>query len=163
MPNTSLHGRTLSEKIILFIAFGFGFGWIRPAPGTWGTIPGLVLAGLLMCVPWIHTGVTIIIIFIGIWICQRASTILGVHDFDGIVIDEIAGILITLLWFEPSVLVLILGFMWFRVFDILKPWPIKWIDQKVSGGIGIMLDDIIAGIFAWFALFVSLRTIEMFS
>lgn len=160
MIDTSLKHRSLSEKIILFLAFGFGFGWIRPAPGTWGTIPGATIAYLLMSTPWLHLSVMTIVIIVGIWLCQRASEILGVHDFDGIVVDEIAGILITFLFFEPSVLVLLLGFVWFRFFDILKPWPIKWADKQVSGGLGIMLDDIIAGVFAWCALWASLSLIN---
>lgn len=154
MPNTSLKGRTLSEKIILWLAFGFGFGWIRPAPGTWGTIPGVLIAYAVMSSPWLHFSIAAIFTVGGIWVCRRASEILGVHDFDGIVIDEIAGVLIALLWFEPSWLVLLLGFAWFRLFDIVKPFPIRWVDKKVSGGLGIMLDDIIAGVFAWVALYV---------
>lgn len=163
MPNTSLRGRTLSEKVILFLAFGFGFGWIRPAPGTWGTLPGVFIAYFLLGHWGLHLGVAAIFIVGGIWVCQRASDILGVHDFDGIVIDEIAGVLITLLWFQPTALTLVLGFAWFRLFDIVKPWPIKWADQKVSGGLGIMLDDIIAGVFAWLALFISLQLISFYS
>jgi len=84
----------------------------------------------------------------GVWICDAAAKKLGVHDFGGIVWDEIAGFLITMWWVPFSWYAVFLGFVFFRVFDILKPWPINWIDRKVDGGLGIMLDDVIAGIMA---------------
>lgn len=97
---------------------------------------------------WIYSVLTLIVSLAGIWICEQAATKLGEHDFGGIVWDEIAGLLITL-WFVPfSWKALVIGFVLFRVFDIIKPWPIKWVDQKVSGGFGIMLDDVLAGLLA---------------
>lgn len=97
---------------------------------------------------WIYSVLTLIVSLAGIWICEQAATKLGEHDFGGIVWDEIAGLLITL-WFVPfSWKALVIGFVLFRVFDIIKPWPIKWVDQKVSGGFGIMLDDMLAGLLA---------------
>lgn len=148
----SLAGRPFKEKAILFLAFGFGSGFIRPAPGTWGTLPGLAIAALVMPFPALHLITLIVVTVLGIWLCQVASELLGVHDHGGIVIDEIAGILLTLLFIEPTWLSLGLGFFWFRLFDILKPWPIREVDQRVGGGLGIMLDDLIAGVFAWLAL-----------
>lgn len=155
----TLRGRPLHEQIILFLACGFGSGLIRPAPGTWGTLPGVALAVLVMASPWLHIGVLLVVTLGGIWLCDRASAILGVHDHGGIVIDEIAGVLLTLLFFEPTWQALALGFVWFRVFDIIKPPPIGWVDKRVHGGIGIMLDDLIAGVFAWGALWLSLAAI----
>lgn len=152
----TLNGRPLPDKIVLFLAFGVGFGFIRPAPGTWGTLPGIAIAALVMASPWLHIGVLLLVTIGGIWLCERASQILGVHDHGGIVIDEIAGVLLALLFFEPTWLTLLLGFAWFRLFDIVKPPPIGWIDKRVYGGLGIMLDDLIAGIFAWGALWLSL-------
>ncbi len=147
--NPTLIGRPLSEKIILWLAFGFGTGFIRPAPGTWGTLPGVLIAYFVMPYPIIHFTVIIGLTIIGTWLCQKASAILGVHDHGGIVIDEIVGVLITLWLFQPAWQILLIGFLAFRFFDILKPFPIKWIDKHVHGGWGIMLDDIIAGGFAW--------------
>lgn len=158
-PKVLLAGRPLTEKLTLWAAFGFGTGFIRPAPGTWGTLPGVLLAYFVMSSPLLHFTTVILVTLLGVWLCQKSSEILGVHDHGGIVIDEIAGVLLTLLCFEPTWLTLLLGFAWFRLFDIVKPWPIKWIDEKVHGGLGIMLDDLIAGVFAWLALWVSLAII----
>ncbi|MGY0399689.1 MAG: phosphatidylglycerophosphatase A family protein [Ostreibacterium sp.] len=154
--NPTLKNRPLSEKLILLSAFGFGSGFIRPAPGTWGTLPGVLIAYFVMPYPIIHILLVFALILLGIYLCQKASDILGVHDHSGIVIDEIVGILITLYFFEPTWLTLFIGFFWFRVFDILKPWPIKWADKQVGGGVGIMLDDLIAGGFSWVALYLTL-------
>ncbi|PID66688.1 MAG: phosphatidylglycerophosphatase A [Gammaproteobacteria bacterium] len=155
--NPSLTGRPLSEKISLWLAFGCGSGFIRPAPGTWGTLPGVFIAYFVMPYPLLHLAVIIALTLIGTWLCQRASAILGVHDHGGIVIDEIVGVLITLWLFQPTWQVLLLGFIAFRVFDILKPWPIRWVDKHVHGGWGIMLDDIIAAGFAWVTVWVITR------
>ncbi|PIE45965.1 MAG: phosphatidylglycerophosphatase A [Gammaproteobacteria bacterium] len=152
--NPSLTGRSWYEKLVLFFAFGLGSGFLRPAPGTWGTLPGVALAAVVMHHPTLHVVTLIVVTLVGTWLCQRASDILGVHDHSGIVIDEIAGILLTMLFFEPSLLNLTLGFVLFRLFDIVKPWPIKWIDQRIDGGWGIMLDDLIAGVFAWLSLYI---------
>ncbi len=90
---------------------------------------------------------------IGIKICDYAAKQLGEHDFGGIVWDEISGLLITM-WAVPFTgYNLLAGFILFRFFDIVKPWPIKWVDQKVHGGLGIMLDDVLAGVFSGICLY----------
>ncbi len=150
--NPRLSRRPLSEKIILWLAFGFGTGFIRPAPGTWGTLPGVLIAYFIMPYPTVHFAVILGLTVIGTWLCQKASDILGVHDHGGIVIDEIVGVLMTLWLFQPTWQVLAIGFLAFRFFDILKPFPIKWVDKHVHGGWGIMLDDIIAAVFAWISV-----------
>ncbi len=160
-PKIDFFNRTLKEKIIIFISLGFGTGFIKFAPGTWGTLPGVAFAYFLMPYPIIHILSIIIISLVGIWFCDKASEILKVHDYGGIVIDEIAGVMITFLFFTPSWYILILGFIWFRFFDIIKPFPIRWIDKKVSGGFGIMVDDTVAGIFAWISLWISIFIIEI--
>lgn len=157
--NPKFRGRPLNEQIILGLAFGFGTGFIRPAPGTWGTLPGVFIGAWVMSYPLWHWVTIIIVMIIGIWLCHRASQILGVHDHSGIVIDEIAGVLLTLWLFEPTGLTLVLGFVYFRLFDIIKPWPIRWIDQHVHGGLGIMLDDLLAACFAWALLYLTLMWI----
>ena len=134
---------------VLFLAFGFGSGLAKKAPGTCGTVAAipvyllLVLTGLP-----IYSLLTIIITVVGIWICGQAADKLGEHDFGGIVWDEVAGYLITM-WLVPFTWQTVLvGFVLFRLFDIVKPWPIKWLDQHVQGGLGIMIDDVLAGVFA---------------
>lgn len=138
----------------LFLAFGFGSGLVRKMPGTIGTLAAIpVYLIFIQSNVWIYSVLTILVCISGIWICSAAAKLLGEHDFGGIVWDEIAGLLITM-WLVPfSWYTLILGFVLFRFFDILKPWPIKWIDQKVEGGLGIMLDDVLAGVFSGLILF----------
>jgi len=96
----------------------------------------------------VFLGVTLITCILGVWICSIAAKRLGVHDFSGIVWDEVAGYFVTMCFVSFSWSSVVLGFVLFRFFDIVKPWPIKWLDQHVSGGIGIMIDDIVAGIVA---------------
>jgi phosphatidylglycerophosphatase A len=134
---------------ILFLAFGFGSGLAKKAPGTCGTLAAVPLYCLLAQTGNIlYSVVTIAVTVVGIWICGLAADKLGEHDFGGIVWDEIAGYLITLWWIPFNWKGVVLGFILFRFFDILKPWPIKWADRKVEGGFGIMLDDVLAGVFA---------------
>ena len=124
-------------------------------PGTMGTIAAIpVYLVFIQANIWFYSLLTCLTFIVGIWICGVTAKQLGEHDFGGIVWDEIAGFLITM-WLVPfSWKAVLFGFILFRIFDILKPWPIKWIDQKVEGGFGIMLDDVLAGIFAavilWF-------------
>lgn len=133
----------------LFLAFGFGFGLIKKAPGTFGTIVAVpIYLSISQTSFGIYSALTIIAIAVGIKICDDAAKLLGEHDFNGIVWDEIAGYLITMWFVSFSWKAVLLGFVLFRFFDILKPFPIKWIDEHVNGGFGIMLDDVLAGIFA---------------
>jgi phosphatidylglycerophosphatase A len=143
---------------ILFLAFGFGFGLVKKAPGTFGTLAAVPLYLLIaQSDNLIYSLITIVVTIAGIWICGQAADKLGEHDFGGIVWDEIAGYLITLWWIPFSWQGLVLGFILFRFFDILKPWPIKWADRKVKGGFGIMLDDVLAGVFANIVLMLLIR------
>lgn len=134
---------------VLFLAFGFGSGLARKAPGTCGTLAAIPVYCLFAQTPLlIYSLLTITAMLIGISLCGIAADKLGEHDFGGIVWDEVAGYLITM-WFVPfSWQATLVGFILFRIFDIFKPWPIKWVDQHVHGGFGIMLDDVLAGIFA---------------
>ena len=134
---------------IVFLAFGFGSGLAKKAPGTCGTLAAVPLYLLIAQTGnLIYSLVTIVVTIVGIWICDKAAEKLGEHDFGGIVWDEIAGYLITLWWIPFSWQGVVLGFILFRFFDILKPWPIKIADRRVKGGFGIMLDDVLAGILA---------------
>lgn len=135
---------------IHFLAFGFGSGLAPKAPGTFGTvaaIPVYLLLSLLASLP-VYLVVTALFSVVGIWICGKASKDLGVHDHSGIVWDEIVGYLITMILVPVTWYWILVGFVLFRFFDILKPWPISILDKRVSGGFGIMVDDIVAGLFS---------------
>ena len=134
---------------VLFLAFGFGSGLAKKMPGTMGTLAAIpVYLAFIGTNFWVYSALTILVAVTGIWICESAAKRLGEHDYGGIVWDEVAGFLITRWWVPFSWSAVLFGFILFRIFDIVKPWPIKWIDQKVDGGLGIMLDDVLAGILA---------------
>ncbi|RLA25340.1 MAG: phosphatidylglycerophosphatase A [Gammaproteobacteria bacterium] len=150
-----LSAREILIDPVLCLAFGFGSGLAKKAPGTFGTLAAVpIYLILVQANSWMYGIATVLCSIVGIWICGIAADKLGEHDFGGIVWDEIAGLLITMWFVDFSWQNLLLGFILFRVFDIIKPWPIKWIDQKVSGGLGIMLDDVLAGLFAGLVLLV---------
>lgn len=141
--------KQILQNPILFLAFGFGSGLVKKAPGTCGTIAAIPVYLLLAQTPfWFYSLSTIIITLVGIKICSVAADSLGEHDFNGIVWDEIAGYLITMWFVSFSMWNVLWGFVLFRIFDILKPFPIKWVDKHVQGGFGIMLDDVLAGVLA---------------
>ena len=148
--NTQLTARQILRDPLLFLAFGFGSGLSRYMPGTMGTIAAIPLYLLLMATDnvIVYAVATIAVMVSGIWICQYAADKLAVHDFGGIVWDEVAGLLITLLGFSFSWPTLIAGFVLFRLFDIVKPWPIGFVDKRIHGGLGIMLDDVLAALLA---------------
>jgi len=132
-----------------FFAFGFGTGLSRVAPGTVGSLLGIPFYLALAWLPLpIYILIVVALFLFGIWCCDISTRHLGVHDHGGIVWDEIVGMLIALLAVPTSLLHLALGFLLFRLFDILKPWPIGWVDKRVHGGFGIMMDDVIAGAMA---------------
>jgi phosphatidylglycerophosphatase A len=136
-----------------FLAFGFGSGLMRHAPGTFGTLAAVPLYFILMPLSLpIYLGVAALLFVLGIVVCDRTAHALGVHDHPAIVWDEVVGFLLTMaaapaVWWAP-----LIGFVVFRVFDILKPWPIRWVDRRVTGGLGIMLDDVLAALPAWGAV-----------
>lgn len=132
-----------------FLAFGMGSGCSPKAPGTMGTLVAMALYFPLSHLPfrW-YLGSTLLVILAGIWICGWSARQLGVHDHPGIVWDEIGGYLVTMLWAPSGLEWMLAGFVLFRLFDILKPWPIGWLDRRVGGGLGIMLDDVVAGLAA---------------
>jgi phosphatidylglycerophosphatase A len=133
----------------LLLAFGFGSGLSPKAPGTMGTLAAIPLWWLLAQLPLTsYLIVVLIAAVVGITICGRAADQMGVHDHGGIVWDEFVGFWIAMAALPITWQSVILGFVLFRLFDILKPWPISWLDKKVSGGFGIMIDDVIAGLAA---------------
>lgn len=156
---------SMLDRMVYWLGLGLGSGLPRRAPGTWGTIGGLIVAIPLLSLGFLpFLLITILSCFIGIWICGRTSELMKGHDDPHIVWDEWAGMWLTLLPFsymsmntdnfwqyisQPSSLAaLLLAFVLFRFFDIIKPPPIGWTDRKVAGGLGVMLDDIIAGVMA---------------
>ena len=147
--NSRLTARQILKDPVLLLAFGFGSGLSKKMPGTLGTVAAIPLYWVLaQSNGWIYLSVTLISILAGIAICDKAAQKLRVHDYGGIVWDEIAGFLVTMFWIPLSWESVLAGFTLFRFFDIVKPWPIKWLDRHVQGGFGIMIDDVLAGIFA---------------
>jgi len=132
-----------------FLAFGLGSGLSPKAPGTVGTAVGILLALPLAGVPtWGGLLIVALAFGAGIPICGSTSRRLGVHDHGGIVWDEFVGIWLVLVLLPAHWAWWLAAFVVFRVFDIVKPWPIGWLDRRVEGGLGIMIDDIIAALYA---------------
>lgn len=140
------------DPVQLF-ATGLGAGLAPRAPGTFGTLAAVPVYLLLATQPdWVYLLVTLVIVAVGFPICGVAARRLGVHDHPAIVWDEIAGYLLTMLAAPSGWLWVLVGFGLFRLFDITKPWPVRIADRRVPGGLGIMLDDILAAGYAWLGL-----------
>ena len=133
-----------------WLASWFGFGFINPAPGTWGTIGAIPFGVVIyaLCGAWGLALATIIITIIGFWAADKFDKSMSGHDSKMIVIDEVAGVWIALIPAGLNPLLIIAAFITFRFFDILKPWPISFIDKKVKGAMGVMGDDLLAGVIA---------------
>ncbi|OSM06960.1 phosphatidylglycerophosphatase A family protein [Magnetofaba australis] len=133
----------------MWLATWGGSGLAPKAPGTVGTLAALPLVWLALTLgPRWHALITVVVSAVGVWAAQRACEALGRDDPKEVVIDEAAGMLLTLLFAPLSALNLALGFALFRLFDILKPGPVGWLDRHVHGGWGVMLDDLAAGALA---------------
>jgi len=131
------------------LATGFYVGMIPKAPGTWGSLAAFLPWFFLKDLPLPAYLTAMFLIFIvGFFVSGSAEKILDRPDAGPIVIDEILGMLITLTLAPPSPAAWILGFILFRIFDIFKPFPVSWFDQKIHGGAGIMMDDVMAGLYA---------------
>jgi phosphatidylglycerophosphatase A len=132
-----------------FLALGFGSGLVPYAPGTAGTLVAVPLYLLLQPLPPAGYLPLLALLFLaGIPLCAHTATRLGVHDHPAIVWDEVVGYLVTMAFAPAGWHWVLAGFVLFRFFDVAKPWPIHWFDKHVHGGLGIMLDDLLAGIFA---------------
>lgn len=146
----------LCRNPISFLAFGFGSGLSPILPGTAGTLAAVPLYLLMVQLPlWAYVGVVLAAFIAGIYFCDRASRQLGVHDHGGIVWDEFVGFWVTMIAVPATWYWVVLGFFLFRLVDILKPWPISWADKRLSGGFGIMIDDVLAAIPAGVCLHVA--------
>ena len=147
--NNNLVKKVFSNPLY-FLAFGFGSGLMPRAPGTFGTLAALPIYYCLTYTSMsTYIVVTILAAIFGIYICEYVSRDLGEHDYPGIVWDEIVGYLVTMFLAPTGWIWMVIGFVLFRIFDIWKPFPIRWVDNYVSGGFGIMLDDLLAAIPAW--------------
>lgn len=155
--------RTIFSSPVHFLAFGFGSGLAPWAPGTAGTLVAVVLEWPLRSQGIeIRFLVAVLLFVAGVWICGESSRRLGVHDHGGIVWDEIAGYFLTMLLAPEGWQWSVLGFALFRLFDIVKPWPIREIDHRLGGGLGIMVDDTLAAVFAGLILW-GLVQLRLFS
>lgn len=135
------------------LAFGLGSGLSPKAPGTAGTLAAVPLYLLLsqLSLP-LYLLMLVLTFGLGVWLCELTSRNLGVHDHGGIVWDEFVGYWLTMLAAPAGWFWLLAGFLLFRLFDVLKPFPISYFDRHIHGGLGIMLDDAIAASFAWLCL-----------
>ena len=146
-PESARQGMRLSHPVHL-LALGFGTGLAPKAPGTVGTLVGLPFYWLFCDLGLLSYALIVAAMFVaGVYICDATARAAGVHDHPSIVWDEVVGYLITMFaapagWYWPLV-----GFLAFRVFDIVKPWPIRQLDRHVAGGFGIMIDDVVGGLF----------------
>ncbi len=149
------------EKSVVFFATGCFIGNIPFAPGTFGTMLGLPICFLLSIIDFsVAFSLTVIFIFFAVFIAHHAEKILKKEDPGCIVIDEIAGIMITLLGLPFNAVYALAGFAIFRFFDILKPFPIRLVEKKLSGGTAIVMDDVVAGIFSNLVLRVLFFTLS---
>ncbi|ATG73160.1 phosphatidylglycerophosphatase A [Zobellella denitrificans] len=148
MRKPELAALKLSNPLHL-LALGFGSGLSPVMPGTMGTLAAIPLYLLVQGLPlWAYLGLLVLGFVAGIKICEAATRAIGRHDHGAIVWDEIIGFGITMIAAPAGWGWIAAGFVLFRFFDIAKPWPIRWFDRRVHGGVGIMLDDVIAGLFA---------------
>lgn len=132
-----------------WIAFGLGVGALPLAPGTFGTllaVPLYLLLDALSAGPYLL--VVAVLFLAGVGICGQTARALAVHDHPAIVFDEVVGFLIAMTAAPTGAWWIVAGFVLFRLFDIWKPWPVRWVDRRVAGGWGIMLDDAVAGFYA---------------
>jgi phosphatidylglycerophosphatase A len=144
-----ISARTVMTDPVHLLAFGFGLGLAPKAPGTVGTLLGVVFAWLVLDLSLaVQIAIGVAMFVAGIWICGNSARRIGQHDPGGIVWDEIAAMYLILLVVPPTITAWILAFVLFRVFDIVKPWPIRDLDHRMGGGLGIMLDDLVAALYA---------------
>lgn len=144
------------------LSFGLGSGLVPKAPGTFGTLAAVPLYYLYASTTpiWVHGLIILLSFLLGIVLCGRTAHALKVHDHPAIVWDEFTGFFITMFMVPPDLINLVLGFALFRLFDIVKPWPVSVIDSRLRGGLGVMLDDVLAGIYALICLHILMRLIN---
>ena len=140
---------TRKDDIVVFLATGFFTGFLPIMPGTWGTFAGIPMVIISLRLSWmIQAVVAAVFIVLAVSIAERAEVLFGDRDARPIVIDEMAGFLVTLLWLPLNLMIFCLGFLLFRVFDIVKPPPANFFNNRKKGGLDVVLDDVIAGIYS---------------
>jgi len=136
-----------AQKFLLSLATFFGVGKIPKAPGTWGSLAALPFAALMMLVgPFFYMGLCLALTPLSIFAAETYEQVHGGHDSSEIVIDEVLGMWIAIIWLPMTWQTFLIGFLLFRFFDVLKPWPISYLDRHVKGGVGVVVDDVLAGL-----------------
>jgi phosphatidylglycerophosphatase A len=137
-----------TELAIRFFATGFGAGRVPVAPGTAGTLVAIPLFLLLREIGWPAYALSVAAMFLfGVWLCGRAEKVMGRKDNPQIVWDEIVGYLVSMFGTPPGWIWIVIGFLLFRLFDIVKPFPIRTFERRIPGGLGVMMDDVLAGVY----------------
>ncbi len=150
------------RSLVLFLASIAGLGYSPIVSGTVGTLAGLPAFYLLAGLSAPLYGLVWLLVFaVAVWVSHQAGRIYGVADDGRIVIDELAGYLVTVAFLPFTWATALLGFFWFRVFDILKPPPVNWVDRTLKNGFGVVLDDVLAGVYAALALRLTLTCLEL--
>ena len=145
----------VKRRFAMLICTWFGVGLVKFAPGSWASLFALPFAWVIYefgQLPALAVA-TLLVFAVGVWVANIYTRNLSEDDPPQVVIDEVAGQWLTLLVVPPSFLYYMMGCIFFRITDILKPWPIAWADKHIKGGLGIMFDDILAGVYAALALF----------
>lgn len=160
-PSIKFKQMTWTQRCIVFCGVGFGSGLAPKAPGTFGSAFALLFIPAWLALGFFNSVLIIVLMsLLGIYLCGRTAELMGVHDDGRIVWDEFAGQSISFLPLvylgQMNWLWVLVGFALFRLFDVWKPWPIRVVDRRVHGGFGIMLDDIIAGIWAALCILIYL-------
>lgn len=148
-----------AERLAPTLATWFGCGRLPRAPGTWGSLAALPLAWLIAWLwgPWALVATAALLFAVGVWAAGVYARANGQADPQAVVIDEVVGQCLTLVVAPLHPLAYLIGFALFRLFDIAKPWPVSWADRSVGGGLGIMLDDVLAGLYGAAALWAFTR------
>lgn len=139
----------------VLLATWFGCGYLPKTPGSWGSLASLPFAWFFVIYggPWLLIAASIVVFFIGIWASNVYITKSGVLDPGPVVIDEVVGQWLTLAFVPAELTVYVIGFIFFRLADILKPWPVCWADRRIIGGLGVMLDDVFAALYSGCAVY----------
>ena len=153
----NINSRDVFSHPAFFLATGFGIGLIPFAPGTWGSLLGiliyLALHALGMAPLW-ELLIILLFFFLALWACNVVLEKRVVHDHPALVIDETVAMMLLLVTIPITTVWVIVAFLTFRVLDIFKPWPISTIDAKIKTGLGVMLDDLVAVLIGGFLIFI---------
>jgi phosphatidylglycerophosphatase A len=137
----------------LQLATFFGIGRLKPAPGTWGSLAALPFAALLMKAgPFVYMGACVLLLPLAILSAEIYERVNGGHDHSEIVVDEVLGMWVALTWLPLTWQSFLAAFLLFRLLDITKPFPISYLDRRIEGGVGVVVDDVAAGLFVNIAL-----------